>query len=195
MNYLSHLALAYPNTGLVVGNFIGVNVRNKDLPTFSSAIQAGIAMHRSIDIFTDKHDVTIALRRLLFATHRHLARVLVDVYYDHFLAKHFDVYHDMPLSEFIAKMQPILQKYESVLPHTAQRYLAGMVSQDWLAKYQTQEGIAYILQKMARRSGLTELADGAKSLAIHYDTLHNGFARFYPDLQLHCLHIKKRKSS
>ena len=92
-------------------------------------------------------------------------------------------------------MQPILQKYESVLPHTAQRYLAGMVSQDWLAKYQTQEGIAYILQKMARRSGLTELADGAKSLAIHYDTLHNGFARFYPDLQLHCLHIKKRKSS
>jgi acyl carrier protein phosphodiesterase len=48
---------------------------------------------------------------------------------------------------------------------------------------------------MAHRSGLTELADGAKSLAIHYDNLHDGFARFYPDLQLYCLHIKKRKSS
>ena len=195
MNYLAHLAIAYPNAGLVVGNFIGDHLRNKDLPTFSSAIQAGIVMHRSIDIFTDKHNVTIALRQLLFATHRHLARVLIDVFYDHFLAKHFEAYHDESLSAFIAKMQPILQKNEFVLPHTAQRYLAGMVSQDWLAKYQNQEGIEHILQKMAHRSGLTELADGAKSLAIHYDTLQNGFARFYPDLQLHCLHIKKRKSS
>lgn len=55
-----------------------------------------------------------------------------------------------------------------------------------MAKYQTQEGIAYILKKMVYRSGLTELADGAKSLAIHYDTLQDGFSRFYPDLQLHC---------
>ena len=100
MNYLAHLALAYPNTGLVVGNFIGDHVRNKDLPTFSSAIQAGIAMHRSIDSFTDKHDVTIALRQLLFATHRHLARVLVDVYYDHFLACYWKKFHPLPLNSF-----------------------------------------------------------------------------------------------
>ena len=192
MNYLAHLALAYPNAGLVVGNFIGDHVRNKDLPVLSATVQVGVAMHRSIDSFTDKHAVTIALRQLLFSKHRHLARVLMDVFYDHFLAKHFDVYHDMPLLEFIANVQPILHKHESVLPHTAQRYLAGMVSQDWLAKYQTQKGIALILQKMAHRSGLTELADGAKSLAIHYDTLQEGFSRFYPDLQLHCDAFKNK---
>lgn len=194
MNYLAHLALAYPNEGLVVGNFIGDHVRNKDLPAFTETIQVGVAMHRSIDSFTDKHAVTIALRQLLFAKHRHLARVLMDVFYDHFLAKHFDAYHDMPLLAFIAEVQPMLQKHESVLPHTAQRYLAGMVSQDWLAKYQTQEGIAHILQKMAHRSGLTELADGAKSLAIHYNTLQSGFERFYPDLQQHCDAFKKKES-
>ena len=192
MNYLAHLALAYPNAGLVVGNFIGDHVRNKDLPAFSAAIQAGVAMHRSIDSFTDKHNVTIALRQLLFSKHRHLARVLMDVFYDHFLAKHFDAHYDESLSVFIAKVQPILQKHESVLPHTAQRYLAGMVSQDWLAKYQTQEGIAHILQKMAHRSGLTELAGGAKSLAIHYNALQSGFELFYPDLQLHCDAFKKK---
>ena len=192
MNYLAHFALAYPNAGLVVGNFIGDHVRNKDLPAFTEAIQVGVAMHRSIDSFTDKHAVTIALRQLLFSKHRHLARVLMDVFYDHFLAKHFDAYNDMLLSAFIANVQPILQKHESVLPRTAQRYLVGMVSQDWLSKYQTQEGIADILQKMAHRSGLTELADGAKSLAIHYDTLQEGFSRFYPDLQLHCDAFKKK---
>ena len=194
MNYLAHLALAYPNEGLVVGNFIGDHVRNKDLPAFSSAIQTGIAMHRSIDSFTDKHKVTIELRQLLFSKHRHLSRVLMDVFYDHFLAKHFDVHHDVPLSAFIVNVQPILLNHEGVLPHTAQRYLAGMISQDWLAKYQTQEGIAHILHKMAHRSGLTELTDGAKSLAIHYNTLHAGFNRFYIDLKIHCDAFKKKES-
>ena len=190
MNYLAHLALSYPNKGLVVGNFIGDHVRNKDLPAFSKEIQEGIAMHRSIDAFTDKHEVTVQFRKLLFATHRHMARVLIDVYYDHFLAAHFDTYHDMSLSAFIANVQTILQKYQEVLPNSAQRYLAGMVSQNWLAKYQTQKGIAHILQKMANRSGLIALADGADSLKTHYDELQEGFNAFYPELLTHCNALK-----
>ncbi len=195
MNYLAHLALAYPNEDLVVGNFIGDHVRNKDLPTFSKEIQEGIAMHRSIDDFTDKHAVTVQLRKLLFATHRHMARVLIDVFYDHFLAARFNAYHQMSLSTFVSKVHPIIQKHHEVLPYSAQRYLAGMISQNWLAKYQTQKGIAHILQKMATRSGLTALADGADSLRIHYDELQEGFSRFYPELLLHCECIKKRESA
>lgn len=195
MNYLAHLALAYPNEGLVVGNFIGDHVRNIDLPAFSSNIQKGVAMHRRIDAYTDKHKVTVQLRKLLFATHRHMARVLIDVFYDHFLAVHFNAYHDMSLAGFIAKAQPILQKHQKVMPHSAQRYLAGMVSQNWLVKYQTQEGIAHILQKMANRSGLTALAEGAYSLSMHYDVLQEGFIRFYPELLMHCECIKKTKST
>ena len=195
MNYLAHLVLAYPNQGLVVGNFIGDHVRNKDLPTFSKEIQEGVAMHRSIDAFTDKHKVTLPLRKLLFATHRHMARVLIDVFYDHFLSTHFNTYHDMSLAAFISKVYPILQKHQEVLPYTAQRYLAGMVSQNWLAKYQTQKGIAHILQKMATRSGLTALADGAASLKTHYDVLQEGFNAFYPVLLTHCECVKKRVSA
>ncbi len=195
MNYLAHLALSYPKEGLVVGNFIGDHIRNKDLPTFSKEIQEGIAMHRSIDAFTDKHEVTVQLRKLFFATHRHMARVLIDVFYDHFLTAHFNAYHQMSLSTFISKVHPILQKHQEVLPYSAQRYLAGMISQNWLAKYQTQKGIAHILQKMATRSGLTALEDGADSLRIHYDELQEGFNAFYPELLLHCECIKKRESA
>ncbi|MGB0279866.1 MAG: ACP phosphodiesterase [Flavobacteriaceae bacterium] len=195
MNYLAHLALAYPNEGLVVGNFIGDHVRNKYLPTFSKEIQEGIAMHRSIDAFTDKHKVTVALRKLLFGTHRHMARVLIDVFYDHFLAARFNTFHQMSLSTFVSKVHPILQKHQEVLPFSAQRYLAGMVSQNWLAKYETQKGIAHILQKMANRSGLTALADGAASLKTHYDVLQEGFNAFYPELLAHCECIKKRVSA
>ena len=186
MNYLAHLALAYPNEGLVVGNFIGDHVRNKDLPSFLTAIQEGVAMHRSIDAFTDSHEVTIHLRKLLFTSHRHLARVLIDVFYDHFLSNTFEAHHNMPLSSFITEVQSILQKHHDVLPHTAQRYLAGMISQNWLEKYQSKEGIAHILQKMANRSGLAELARGSDSLSLHYNILEQGFNQFYPDLLLHC---------
>jgi len=195
MNYLAHLALAYPNESLVVGNFIGDHVRNIDLPAFSPEIQKGVAMHRRIDAYTDKHKVTVRLRKLLFATHRHMARVLIDVFYDHFLAVYFNAYYDIPLLEFIAKVQPILQKHQEVFPYSAQRYLAGMVSQNWLVKYQTQEGIAHILQKMANRSGLTALAEGADSLKTHYDVLQEGFNAFYPELLTYCECIKKTKST
>lgn len=194
MNYLAHLALAYPNEDLVVGNFIGDHVRNKDLPAFSKEIQKGVAMHRSIDAFTDKHKVTVALRKLLFGTHRHMARVLIDVFYDHFLATHFNTYCDMPLLAFISKVHPILQKHQEDFPYSAQRYLAGMVSQNWLAKYQTQKGIAHILQRMANRSGLTALADGAASLKTHYDELQEGFHSFYPELLTHCTALKANKA-
>jgi acyl carrier protein phosphodiesterase len=66
MNYLAHLALSYPVTDLVVGNFIGDHIRNKDLDKFTREVQLGVEMHRSIDNFTDTHPASIAVREKLF---------------------------------------------------------------------------------------------------------------------------------
>ena len=192
MNYLAHLALSYPNEGLVVGNFIGDHVRNKDLPSFSASIQKGVEMHRSIDVFTDNHAVSKELRALLFDKHRHVARVLLDVFYDHFLAIHFCTFHHTTLRDFIHQIHPILEKQQRQLPLSAQHYLKGMVTQNWLDKYASTTGIATILTKMAVRSGLNTIAMGTESLSLHYNTLNEGFLRFYPDLLSHAAAFKKR---
>jgi len=65
MNYLANLALSYPATGLVVGNFMVDHIRNKDLDTFTKEVQLGVEMHRIIDTFTDTHPLSIAIRETL----------------------------------------------------------------------------------------------------------------------------------
>ena len=191
MNYLAHLALSYTSAGLVVGNFIGDHVRNKDLAQFTKEVQLGVDMHRSIDSFTDTHAASIAIREKLFEDYRHISRILVDMYYDHFLAVYFERFHHQPLGTFSDKITALLQKHKDIMPSSAQGYLRGMQTQNWLLEYSSVAGIDVILNKMANRSGLQPLQTGANTLERHYDFFKTHFLKFYPELMGHCDSFKK----
>ena len=191
MNYLAHLALSYPSAGLVVGNFIGDHVRNKDLVHFTKEVRLGIDMHRRIDSFTDKHKASTAIREKLFADYRHTSRILVDIYYDHFLAVYFEQFHHQSLGTFNDKISALLQQYMNIMPASAQGYLRGMQAQNWLLEYSSVAGIGVILNKMANRSGLHLLQSGARSLEHHYDFFKMQFLKFYPELMGYCDSFKK----
>jgi acyl carrier protein phosphodiesterase len=191
MNYLAHLALSYPVTDLVVGNFIGDHIRNKDLDKFTREVQLGVEMHRSIDNFTDTHPASIAVREKLFKEYRHISRILVDIYYDHFLALHFETFHQKSLTLFNREITSLLQQHASVMPISAQGYLKGMKAQNWLLEYSSIAGIDIILNKMANRSGLVSLKTATKTLEQHYPFLQAQFLKFYPELLGHCESFKK----
>ncbi len=191
MNYLAHLALAFPHNGLIIGNFIGDHIRNKDLSHFNKNIQDGVLMHREIDLFTDKHRQTIALRKLLFPAYSHFSRVLVDIYYDHFLALHFQKYHQQELAAFVVEVEAILTKHKDELPNSAQRYLKGMVNQGWMLMYAEIEGVDKVLQMMGKRSKYPILHSGIHGLTDHYEQIETGFLNFYPQLIAYCSAIKK----
>ena len=191
MNYLAHLALSYPSAGLVGGNFIGDHVRNKDLVHFTKEVRLGIDMHRRIDSFTDKHKTSTAIREKLFADYRHTSRILVDIYYDHFLAVYFEQFHHQPLGTFNDKITALLQQYMNIMPPSAQGYLRCMQAQNWLLEYSSVAGIGVILNKMANRSGLHLLQSGARSLEHHYDFFKMQFLKFYPELMCYCDSFKK----
>ena len=191
MNYLAHLALSYPSADLVVGNFIGDHVRNKDMAQFTKEVQLGVDMHRSIDSFTDTHTASIAIREKLFEDYRHISRILVDMYYDHFLAVYFERFHHQPLGTFSDKITALLQKHMDIMPSSAQGYLRGMQTQNWLLEYNSVAGIDVILIKMANRSGLQPLQTGANTLERHYDFFKTHFLKFYPELMGHCDSFKK----
>ena len=191
MNYLAHLVLSYPSAGLVVGNFIGDHVRNKDLVHFTKEVRLGIDMHRSIDSFTDKHKASTNIRVKLFADYRHISRILVDIYYDHFLAVYFEQFHHQSLGTFNDNITALLQHHINIMPSSAQGYLRGMQAQNWLLEYSSVAGIGVILNKMANRSGLHFLQSGARSLGYHYDFFKIQFLKFYPELIGYCDSFKK----
>ena len=82
MNYLAHLFLSCQDEDLVIGNFIADSIRNKEVATFSPAIQQGISLHRKIDAYTDSHPIVRLSTRRLHPHHHKYAPVVIDIFFD-----------------------------------------------------------------------------------------------------------------
>src|SRR5277367_1527199 len=101
MNFLAHLYLSGDNPKIKTGNFIGDFVKGKNLADrFEKDIAKGIVLHREIDWFTDRHPVVKQSKDRLREKYRHYSGVIVDVFYDHFLARNWINYSSKSLSDF-----------------------------------------------------------------------------------------------
>src|SRR5213076_3593658 len=100
MNYLAHLFLAEETAESLIGNLAGDFVKGAIGDRFPPAVAEGIRHHRRVDAFTDSHPSVAAFRRVLIPEHGHYARVIADVFFDHFLAIDFTRYWPEPLDAF-----------------------------------------------------------------------------------------------
>jgi acyl carrier protein phosphodiesterase len=188
MNFLSHIYLSGENEKLMVGNFIGDFVKGKRaLEQFEPAIVKGIELHRTIDEFTDTHRVVSASKDRLRPKYRHYSGVIVDVFYDHFLAKNWDGYHAQPLPEFAAKAYHTLKSFDPILPKEVKQMLPYMTTGNWLVNYGRTEGIHRALSGMASRTPYDSKMDEAiTDLVQSYAAFQTEFESFFPELRAHC---------
>src|SRR5690606_38990711 len=100
MNFLSHLYLSGKSTEIIIGNFIGDFVKGAKMDDYPPEVTKGIKLHREIDFFTDNHPVVMKSKDKLRVKHGHYAGVVVDMFYDHFLAVDWESYHPQPLKIF-----------------------------------------------------------------------------------------------
>src|SRR5665213_700385 len=100
MNYLAHFFLSGDKENLILGNFIADSVKGKQIELYAEEIRVGIKMHRSIDFFTDTHAVTSRSKNLLRNEFNHYSGVIVDIFYDHFLAKNWNEFSDEPFENY-----------------------------------------------------------------------------------------------
>lgn len=184
MNWLAHLRLAPAEPLLRLGNLCGDFVRGVDVATLAPALQQGIRQHRAVDAFVDRHPIVRRSRARLDAPFRRLAGVLVDVFYDHYLARDWAALGDgRPLPEFAADVHALLREHEALLPPRLAAVRPWMEAQGWLAGYAQVDGIDAVLRRMAARlQRPTPLGDGAAQLRVHYDALADDFAAFWPEL-------------
>ncbi|MEO6595161.1 MAG: ACP phosphodiesterase [Planctomycetota bacterium] len=184
MNWLAHLRLAPTAPLLRLGNLAGDFVRGVDITTLHPDLRAGIHQHRAIDRFVDAHALVRGSRHRLDVRFRRFAGVLVDVYYDHFLARDWAVHGDgRTLALFVDEVHAQLREHAALLPPRLQQVLPHMQRQAWLAGYAKVEGIDTVLQNMARRVARpTPLADGGAELRAQYEALDGDFAAFWPEL-------------
>ena len=185
MNFLAHIHLSGENEFIKIGNFMADGVRGKQYDNFPSEIQKGILLHRAIDTFTDAHPLFRQSTKKLHSRYHHYAGVIVDMYYDHFLAKNWSDYHNESLALYSEKFYQSLLENHSILTSKTQHLLPYMVEYNWLVNYQSVPGLERILSQMDRRTKNQSLMRFAtEELVAHYDEFEAEFSLFYKEVQL-----------
>lgn len=188
MNYLAHLFLSPPGEDALLGSMLGDFVKGpltngvvRD--QYGDEITKGIALHRRIDSFTDAHPVVRESWKKISAERRRFAGIMVDMFYDHFLAKHWESVHHQPLQQFTDHFYSILLRRHSELPERLQRMTNSMVTLDWLGSYAQVDSIGSALNRMSQRLRRSNtLVGAADELIENYSDFEQDFRRFLPDV-------------
>jgi acyl carrier protein phosphodiesterase len=183
MNHLAHLFLASPGTESLIGNFAGDFVKGPLGERFTDGIRDGIMQHRRIDAFTDAHPAVAAFRRVLIPEHGHYARVIADMFFDHFLAGRFDEIGGEPLEDFLARTYSAIDPHEESLPGRLRVLYPRIRDEQWLQSYRDVEGIHFALRNISRRfSRKPRLETSTRHLIDSRAELERRFDAFFPDV-------------
>jgi acyl carrier protein phosphodiesterase len=181
LNFLAHIYLSGDDWQLMIGNFIADFVKGRKKDDYPPAIKRGIELHRAIDDFTDHHAVTLRSKKRLQPKYGKYAGVIVDLYYDHFLAALFSEYHPVPLQKFSQETYDTLMKNEKVLPAEVHYFLPFMIERNWLLNYATLEGIGRALTGLSKRVSFeNKMDESIHDLRERYDDFQNDFREFFP---------------
>lgn len=184
MNFLGHFYLSQGNKEHVVGNFIADFVKGKAYLDYPEGISEGIRMHREIDHFTDRHDMVRAGRKRLFPKYRHYSGVIIDMYYDHYLANLWNDYSDNPLSSFAEEIYDIIEDHWDYLPDSSQYMFPFMKEGNWLLRYKSTDGIGRSLTGMSRRlNNGSKLDQAVQQLHEYYSEFKTEFRSFIIDIK------------
>ncbi|VVP09353.1 Acyl carrier protein phosphodiesterase [Pseudomonas fluorescens] len=183
MNYLAHLHLGGQRPGQLLGSLYGDFVKGRLQGQFDPEIEAAIHLHRRIDVFTDRHPlVDISLSRFA-VTRRRYAGIVLDVFFDHCLARDWTLYADQPLEQFTSDVYRVLSA-EPQLPERLAMIAPHMVANDWLGSYREFAVLEQVLRGISRRlTRPEELAGAMQELRVLYEPLSEDFRLFYPQLQ------------
>lgn len=183
MNFLAHLYLSDNDEEITIGNFIADAIKGKQYLKYPPRIAKGIVLHRAIDTFTDAHPTFRQSTSKLHKTHSHYSGVIVDVFYDHFLAKNWADYHEQPLAQFVQNFYAMIQANFGLLPARIQRMTPYMIADNWLMSYATVEGVDKILGQMNMRTkGIGKMDKAVITLQEHYEELEAEFSSFFEEL-------------
>lgn len=183
MNFLAHLYLAKEDKERKIGNFIADAIKGSKYKHLPLGIQKGVVHHRAIDTFTDSHEIVKKSKRRLHKRYGHFKGVIIDILYDHFLAKNWLDYTDIPLAKFSENSYQLLADNFELLPERTQYLLPFMREQNWLYNYRTVEGISKILWGMNKRTkGISQMDLAKEDLVDNYVAFEEDFQLFFKDL-------------
>jgi acyl carrier protein phosphodiesterase len=184
LNFLAHALLAGEHPALIVGGVIGDWIKGPLPGVLPDDLARGVALHRAIDSFADSQPAFRRSRSRISADRRRYAGVLVDVIYDHLLARHWSGIHHQPLNEYCSEVYVLIRDRLGDLPVSTHFALKMMANEDWLTSYAQIEGIADVLLRMSRRARQPNpLANGEQEFLADVDGFSGDFQDWLTDMK------------
>ena len=183
MNFLAHALLAGDAHADKVGGVMGDCVKGLLPAGLPSNLSSGVALHRAIDSFADRHPAFVASRARISVTRRRVGGVLVDLFYDHLLARDWADYGVGTLEEYSIQLYALLQAYSGVLPEPAREVANMMRTHDWLCSYRTVTAVGGVIDRMAvyRLRHPNSLSGGIEEFLANSESFEADFRAFLPD--------------
>jgi acyl carrier protein phosphodiesterase len=190
VNWLAHVFLSEPNVQFQLGNLLADVVRGPQRDAMSADFVRGAACHKAIDAFTDAHPVVRRSRARVGSEQRRFSGVLVDVFYDYYLARNWSRYSTITLDNYTAAFYTGAQAHLSELPPDARTMLERIIRHDLLSSYARVDGVERALRRISiyltsRWCRQFALERGVRDLVAHDAAFAADFEEFFPTLQAH----------
>jgi acyl carrier protein phosphodiesterase len=183
VNHLAHALVAHRAGGSIVGNLMGDFVKGDPRGRFDGALLEGILLHRRVDAFVDAHASFARSRARIRPELRRWAGVLVDIFYDHLLARRWEEFCDRELRAFADGVYAALRAEWHVLPERMTGFAQYMLDTDLLVAYREEEGVARALAGLSRRvRGEGPLRAAIAELERERAGFDADFGELFPDL-------------
>lgn len=186
MNWLAHAFLSKRNIEFRIGNILPDLVSISEVRKFPAAYQEGVLCHRVIDRFTDAHPIVKAGISRMPPEYKRYGGVLTDVFYDHFLAKHWPSFSPVSLHKFSQHFHEDLILISDELPRDIFNHFQRILKNRLFESYQHVDGVALALQRIDGR--LKRPANLGAAVAIlneQYELYENEFTEFFAELREH----------
>jgi acyl carrier protein phosphodiesterase len=191
LNYLAHFYLSEGNENLILGNLLADSMNGSlDSPQykiFNIEIIEGIKLHREIDHFTDNHPIVRqSIHRLQPKYHKY-SGVIVDMYYDHLLARNWNKFSNEPLELYSHRVYDIFEKHKEIIPFKMNKLVHSMSSRDWLSNYRFEENLNWAFKGLANRAKFeSNMENALEDLMENYGAFFDEFMEFFPQIIAHC---------
>ena len=183
MNYLAHVYLAGDAESDRLGGLQGDFVKGPLPCGLPGDLAAGVALHRRIDSYADSHPAFQRSRARVSAARRRYAGVMVDMFYDHLLAAHWQAYSSQALAQYSEAVYDMLDAHAAILPERLGQVRVWMRKDDWLSSYRTIDGTGSAIDRIARHrlSRPGTLPGAIEELASGYQDFKADFLEFMSD--------------
>jgi acyl carrier protein phosphodiesterase len=183
MNYLAHIYLSGDHELITIGNFMADHIKGNKYKTFPEDLQKGILLHRQIDSFTDSHKIVRISKRRLNDRYGLYRGVVIDILYDHFLAKNWKDYSEIDLPIYTQNFYASLTRNYDILPEKIQYMSKYLIRDNWLLSYAEKEGIQKVLEGMnSRTKNRSQMNLAINDLEAHYEDFETDFQQFFDEL-------------